>query len=109
MDVASFAFEDFLSDWYLRLVVQRIRINTERRVQFLPGMQCMRAILINDPDSAEEQAIDKVQPARSVRKELRCAEQRLRVGSPSFLDNGGQYGVPTLYRHTEKLLPVLAS
>lgn len=60
MDVASFAFEDFLSDWHLRLVVQRIRINTERRGQFLPGMQHMyRAILINDPDGAEEQVIDK--------------------------------------------------
>ena len=28
MDVASFAFTDFLSDWHLRLVVQRAKIET---------------------------------------------------------------------------------
>ena len=38
MEVTSFAFNDFLSDWHLRLVVQRTKINTESGEQLLPGM-----------------------------------------------------------------------
>lgn len=39
MEVTSFAFNDFLSDWHLRLVVQRTKINTESGEQLLPGMR----------------------------------------------------------------------
>ena len=60
MEVASFEFTDFLSDWHLRLVVQRTKLDAERGEQFLPGMESMyRAILTNDNDSTEEQIIDK--------------------------------------------------
>ena len=60
MEVASFEFTDFLSDWHLRLVVQRTKLDAERGEQFLPGMESMyRAILTNDHDSTEEQVIDK--------------------------------------------------
>lgn len=60
MDVASFEFTDFLSDWHLRLVVQRTRIETRQGEQFLPGMEYVyRAILTNDHASTEEQVIDK--------------------------------------------------
>ena len=46
MDVAPFEFTDFLSDWHLRLVVQRTKIDTEHGEQLLPGMEYMyRAIL----------------------------------------------------------------
>ena len=60
MDVASSEFTDFLSDWHLRLVVQRTEIDTEQGPQSLPGMEYIyRAILTNDHDSTEEQVIDK--------------------------------------------------
>ena len=60
MDVASFEFTDFLSDWHLRLVVQRTKIETGQGEQLLPGMEYVyRAILTNDHDSTEEQVIDK--------------------------------------------------
>lgn len=60
MDVTSFEFTDFLSDWHLRLVVQRTKMDAEQGEQFLPGMEYMyRAILTNDHDSTEEQVIDK--------------------------------------------------
>ena len=60
MDVASFDFTDFLSDWHLRLVVQRAKIDTEQGEQFLPIMEYMyRAIPTNDHGSTEEQVIDK--------------------------------------------------
>ncbi|QUB71681.1 IS1380 family transposase [Prevotella multiformis] len=60
MDVASFEFADFLSDWHLRLVVQRTEMDTAQGEQFLPGMQYIyRAILTNDHDSTEEQVVDK--------------------------------------------------
>ena len=60
MDVASFAFTDFLSDWHLRLVVQRAKIETGQGEQLLPGMEYVyRAILTNDHDNTEEQVIDK--------------------------------------------------
>lgn len=60
MDVASFEFKDFLSDWHLRLVVQKTKIEAKHGEQFLPGMQYMyRAILTNDHDSTEEEIIDK--------------------------------------------------
>ena len=39
MDVASFEFTDFLSDWHLRLVVQRSKIETGQGEQLLPGME----------------------------------------------------------------------
>lgn len=60
MEVASFEFTDFLSDWHLRLVVQRIKRAAEQGEQFLPGMEYVyRAILTNDHKSTEEQVIDK--------------------------------------------------
>ena len=39
MDVTSFEFTDFLSDWHLRLVVQRTKMDAEQGEQFLPGME----------------------------------------------------------------------
>ena len=42
-----------------------------------------------------------------MREEFRRTEQRLRLGPPSILNYGGQYGVPALYRHAEEFLPVL--
>ena len=60
MDVASFEFTEFLSDWHLRLVLQRTKKDAEHGEQFLPGMEYMyRAILTNDHDCTEEQVIDK--------------------------------------------------
>ena len=37
MDVTSFEFTDFLSDWHLRLVVQRTKMDAEQGEQFLPA------------------------------------------------------------------------
>lgn len=60
MEVASFEFTDFLSDWHLRLVVQRTKRAAEQGEQFLPGMEYVyRAILTNGHKSTEEQVIDK--------------------------------------------------
>ncbi len=41
MDIASFEFTDFLSDWHLRLAVQRAKIDTEPGEQLLPGMELL--------------------------------------------------------------------
>ena len=60
MEVSSFAFNNFLSDWYLRLVVQRTKINTENGEQFLPGMEYInRDLLTNDHEMSEEEIIKK--------------------------------------------------
>ena len=60
MDVTSFEFTEFLSDWHLRLVVQRTKMDAEQGERFLPGMEYMyRAILTSDHNSTEEQVIDK--------------------------------------------------
>lgn len=60
MEVTSFAFNDFLSDWHLRLVVQRTKINTESGEQLLPGMGYIYpALLTNDHESTEEEVIEK--------------------------------------------------
>ena len=55
-----------------------------------------------------EELFLQVQSARLKRKELRCTEQRFRLGPPSILNHGGQHGFPSLYRHAEEFLPVLA-
>ena len=60
MDVTSFEFTEFLSDWHLRLVVQRTKMDAEQGERFLPGMEYMyRAILTSDHNSTEGQVIDK--------------------------------------------------
>lgn len=41
MDIASFEFTDFLSDWHLRLAVQCTKIDTEPGEQLLPGMELL--------------------------------------------------------------------
>ena len=47
---------NFLSDWYLRLVVQRTKINTESGEQLLPGLGYIyRVLLTNDHESTEEE------------------------------------------------------
>ena len=56
MEVTSFAYNDFLFDWHLRLVVQRTKINTE----LLPSMGYIyRTLLTNDHESIEEEVIEK--------------------------------------------------
>lgn len=58
MDVTSFEFTEFLSDWHLRLVVQRTKMDAEQGERFLPGMKYMyRAILSSDHNSTEEQSL----------------------------------------------------
>ena len=60
MDVVSFEFTEFLSDWHLRLVVQRTKMDAEQGERFLPDMEYMyRAILTSEHNSTEEQVIDK--------------------------------------------------
>lgn len=60
MEVTSFAFNDFLSDWHLRFTVQRTKINIESGEQLLPGMGYIyRALLTNDHESTEEEVIEK--------------------------------------------------
>ena len=55
-----YTFNVFLSDWHLRLVVQRTKINTESGEQLLPGMGYIyRALLTNDHESTEEEVIEK--------------------------------------------------
>ncbi len=55
MDVASFEFTDFLSNWHLRLEVQHTKMDAEQGEWFLSGMEYMyRAILTSDYNSTEE-------------------------------------------------------